>query len=71
MAGPVYVTWLDGLRLDKRVFRVTTSTTLFTLAIVRSVAYLAGGVFAVLSQELIARLSAMDIVSPSGCWPRR
>jgi uncharacterized membrane protein YfcA len=54
MAGPVYVTWLDGLKLDKRVFRVTTSTTLFTLAIVRSIAYLAGGVFALGDFVLVA-----------------
>ena len=45
MAGPVYVTYLDGLRLSKTVFRVTASTTLLTLSIVRSAAYLAGGVF--------------------------
>ena len=54
MAGPVYVTWLDGLKLDKRVFRVTTSTTLFTLAVVRSVAYLVGGVFALGDFVLVA-----------------
>lgn len=45
MAGPVYVTYLDGLRLSKSVFRVTVSTTLLVLSIVRSAAYLAGGVF--------------------------
>lgn len=45
MAGPVYVTYLDGLRLSKGVFRVTVSTTLLALSIVRSAAYLAGGVF--------------------------
>ena len=54
MAGPVYVTYLDGLKLDKRVFRVTTSTTLFTLSIVRSVAYLVGGVFALGDLVLVA-----------------
>jgi len=54
MAGPVYVTYLDGLKLDKRVFRVTTSTALFTLAIVRSVAYLVGGVFALGDLVLVA-----------------
>jgi len=45
MAGPVYVTYLDGLRLPMRAFRVTASTTLLTLSIVRSAAYLAGGIF--------------------------
>jgi uncharacterized membrane protein YfcA len=54
MAGPVYVTWLDGLRLEKRVFRVTTSTTLFILSIVRSVAYVVGGVFALGDLWLLA-----------------
>ena len=54
MAGPVYVTYLDGLGLDKRVFRVTTSTTLFTLSIVRSIAYVVGGVFALNDVVLLA-----------------
>ncbi len=45
MAGPVYVTYLHGLRMPMRTFRVTASTTLLTLSIVRSAAYLAGGVF--------------------------
>lgn len=45
MAGPVYVTYLDGLRFPMRVFRVTVSTTLLALNLVRSVAYLASGVF--------------------------
>jgi len=54
MAGPVYVTWLDGLKLDKRVFRVTTSTTLFVLSVVRSIAYLVGGVFALGDFVLVA-----------------
>jgi uncharacterized membrane protein YfcA len=54
MAGPVFVTWLDGQRLDKRVFRVTTSTTLFTLSITRSIAYVIGGLFAVDDLVLLA-----------------
>ena len=54
MAGPVYVTWLDGLGLDKRVFRVTTSTTLFALSIVRSIAYVAAGLFALNDVVLLA-----------------
>jgi hypothetical protein len=45
MAGPIYVTYLDGLRLPMRVFRVTVSTTLLALNLVRSTAYLASGVF--------------------------
>lgn len=45
MAGPVYVTYLDGVGLAKRAFRVTVSTTLLVLSVVRSVAYLAAGVF--------------------------
>lgn len=45
MAGPVYVTYLDALRLPMRVFRVTVSTLLLALNFVRSVAYLASGVF--------------------------
>ncbi|HEX4886231.1 MAG TPA: sulfite exporter TauE/SafE family protein [Casimicrobiaceae bacterium] len=45
MAGPVYVTYLDGLRLPMRVFRVTVSTTLLALNIARSGAYLVSGVF--------------------------
>ena len=45
MAGPVYVTYLDGVGLAKRVFRVTVSTTLLVLSVVRSIAYLAAGVF--------------------------
>ena len=54
MAGPVYVTYLDGLKLDKRVFRVTTSTTLFTLSITRSVAYVVSGLFAINDVVLLA-----------------
>jgi len=54
MAGPVFVTWLDGLKLDKRVFRVTTSTTLFTLSVVRSVAYVVAGLFALDDLVLLA-----------------
>jgi uncharacterized membrane protein YfcA len=45
MAGPIYVTYLDALRLPMRVFRVTVSTTLLALNLVRSVAYLVSGVF--------------------------
>ncbi len=45
LAGPVYVTYFDSLGLAKGVFRVTVSTTLLTLSIVRSTGYFATGVF--------------------------
>jgi uncharacterized protein len=45
LAGPLYVTYFDSLRLAKGAFRVTVSTTLLLLSIVRSVGYIATGVF--------------------------
>jgi uncharacterized membrane protein YfcA len=45
LAGPIYVTYFDALKLSKGVFRVTVSTTLLFLTIVRSVGYFATGVF--------------------------
>lgn len=45
LAGPIYVTYLDAQKLPKSVFRVTVSTTLLVLGLLRSVAYLASGVF--------------------------
>ena len=57
MAGPVYVTYLDGLRLPMRVFRVTASTTLLALNLVRTVAYIASGVFVL--QDLTLVLAAI------------
>jgi uncharacterized membrane protein YfcA len=45
LAGPIYVTYLDAARLPMRVFRVTVSTTLLALSVVRSIGYLASGVF--------------------------
>ena len=45
LAGPLYVTYFDSLGLAKGVFRVTVSTTLLTLSVVRSIGYLAAGVF--------------------------
>lgn len=56
MAGPVYVTWLDGAGLAKRAFRVTVATALFVLSIARSIAYLASGVFGV--QDFVLVLAA-------------
>lgn len=65
MAGPVYVTYLDGLRMDKRTFRVTTSTTLLALNLVRSVAYVASGVFALQNFTLVA---AAALPAALGTW---
>jgi uncharacterized membrane protein YfcA len=65
MAGPVYVTYLDGLRLDKRVFRVTTSTTLLALNLVRSIAYVASGVFALRDLTLVV---AAALPAALGTW---
>lgn len=65
MAGPVYVTYLDGLRLDKRVFRVTTSTTLLVLNVVRSIAYVASGVFALQDVTLVL---AAAVPAALGTW---
>lgn len=45
LAGPLYVTYFDSLGMAKGVFRVTVSTTLLTLSVVRSIGYLAAGVF--------------------------
>lgn len=45
LAGPIYVTWFDSLKLSKSVFRVTVSTTLLALNLVRSIGYFATGVF--------------------------
>jgi uncharacterized membrane protein YfcA len=45
LAGPIYVTYFDALKLSKGVFRVTVSTTLLVLGVVRSIGYVATGVF--------------------------
>jgi uncharacterized membrane protein YfcA len=45
LAGPIYVTYFDALKLTKSVFRVTVSTTLLVLNLVRSAGYFATGVF--------------------------
>ncbi|MFO1397581.1 MAG: sulfite exporter TauE/SafE family protein [Burkholderiales bacterium] len=45
LAGPIYVTYFDAMRLSKAVFRVTVSTTLLVLNVVRSIGYVATGVF--------------------------
>jgi len=45
LAGPIYVTYFDAMQLSKTVFRVTVSTTLLVLNVVRSIGYIATGVF--------------------------
>jgi uncharacterized protein len=45
LAGPIYVTYFDSRNLAKGVFRVTVSTTLLLLSVIRSVGYVAAGVF--------------------------
>jgi hypothetical protein len=45
LAGPLYVTYFDSLRLAKGAFRVTVSTTLLTLSILRTAGYFVTGVF--------------------------
>jgi len=45
LAGPIYVTYFDAMRLSKTAFRVTVSTTLLVLNVVRSIGYFATGVF--------------------------
>lgn len=45
LAGPIYVTYFDSLKLAKGVFRVTVSTTLLVLSVIRSAGYVAAGVF--------------------------
>ena len=54
LAGPLYVTYLDSLGLAKNVFRVTVSTTLLTLSVVRAAGYFATGVFDVQGLVLVA-----------------
>ena len=57
LAGAIYVTYFDALRLSKSVFRVTMSTTLLVLSLVRSIGYVATGVFRREDVVLIARRS--------------
>ena len=54
LAGPIYVTYFDALKLSKSVFRVTVSTTLLALNLVRSAGYLVTGVFRVEDLTLVA-----------------
>jgi len=54
LAGPIYVTYFDAMRMAKSVFRVTVSTTLLVLNVVRSIGYLATGVFRIDDFVLVA-----------------
>ena len=54
LAGPIYVTYFDAMRMAKGVFRVTVSTTLLVLNVVRSIGYVATGVFRLDDLLLIA-----------------
>ena len=45
LAGAIYATYLDALRLSKGAFRATMSATLLVLAVARSVGYVWTGVF--------------------------
>lgn len=45
LAGAIYATYLDALKLAKGVFRVTMSAALLLLALARSIGYAATGVF--------------------------
>ena len=54
LAGPIYVTYFDSLRMAKSVFRVTVSTTLLVLNMVRSAGYIATGVFRLEDLALVA-----------------
>lgn len=58
LAGPIYVTYFDALKLSKSVFRVTVSTTLLALNLIRSIGYLATGVFRLEDAMLIAAATA-------------
>lgn len=69
LAGPVYVTYFDSLGLSKGVFRVTVSTTLLTVSILRSAGYFATGVFR--AQDLIlvaAALVPAGVGTLAGDW---
>ena len=54
LAGAIYATYLDALRLSKGVFRATMSATLLVLAVARSVGYVGAGVFRLEDAMLIA-----------------
>jgi uncharacterized membrane protein YfcA len=69
LAGPLYVTYFDSLRLAKGAFRVTVSTTLLTLTVLRSAGYFATGVFR--AEDLILVVAALlpaSIGTLAGEW---
>ena len=69
LAGPLYVTYFDSLRLAKGAFRVTVSTTLLMLSIVRSAGYFATGVFRAEDLVLVAAaLLPVAIGTLAGEW---
>jgi len=69
LAGPLYVTYFDSLRLAKGAFRVTVSTTLLTLSIVRSTGYFVTGVFRAEDVVLVAAaLLPVAIGTLAGEW---
>jgi hypothetical protein len=57
LAGPIYVTYFDSLKLSKSVFRVTVSTTLLVLSVIRSIGYVAAGVFRL--EDVVLLLAAI------------
>jgi uncharacterized membrane protein YfcA len=69
LAGPVYVTYFDSLGLTKGVFRVTVSTTLLTVSIVRTAGYIATGVFRAEDLVLVvAALAPVAVGTLAGDW---
>jgi uncharacterized membrane protein YfcA len=69
LAGPLYVTYFDSLRLPKGAFRVTVSTTLLTLSILRTAGYWVTGVFRAEDLVLfIAALLPVAIGTLAGEW---
>ncbi len=65
LAGPIYVTYFDSLKLAKSVFRVTVSTTLLVLSVIRSLGYLAAGVF---QADDVVLLAASIVPVVAGTW---
>lgn len=69
LAGPLYATYFDSLRLAKGAFRVTVSTTLLLLSIARSAGYFGTGVFRAGDLVLIAgALLPVAIGTLAGEW---
>jgi uncharacterized membrane protein YfcA len=62
MAGPIYVTYFDALRMSKSVFRVTVSTTLLALNVIRLVGYFATG-FIRTEDALLIAAAAVPVIA--------